>query len=181
MRIETERLILRDWGEGDVDAYAEMLADPLVAQWTNPNRAPMDRQAAWRNLAMVIGHKALRGYSMFAVEEKATGALAGRVGPWQPEGWPGLEIGWTLAPAARGKGYALEAARASAVDAFERLDAQRIVSLVEHDNAASRKVAERLGERLVREGEVQGKPCLVFGLERELARQTDWYDTAIRG
>ena len=64
-------------------------------------------------MALLIGHWQLLGHGLFVVEERATGAFLGRVGPLQPPGYPGFEIAWGLAPAARGKGYAQEAARAA--------------------------------------------------------------------
>ena len=73
----------------------------------------MTRSEAWRNMAMVLGHWQLRGFGLWAVEEQERGVLAGRVGCWQPEGWPGLEIGWTLRRSFWGMGYATEAARAA--------------------------------------------------------------------
>ena len=62
-------------------------------------------------MALFIGHWALRGYGIWVVERE--GALIGRIGLWQPEGWPGLEVGWLLGRDAWGHGYATEAARAS--------------------------------------------------------------------
>ena len=76
-----------------------------------------------------------------------TGAFLGRVGPLQPPGWPGFEIGWALAPAARGKGYAAEAACAAIDWSFETFPLERIVSVIDPRNLASQRVAERLGER----------------------------------
>ena len=68
--------------------------------------------AGWRNAAIMAGHWALHGFGMFVVEEKASGTFVGRVGPVYPPGWPGFEVGWGIATEFRGKGYAVEAARA---------------------------------------------------------------------
>ena len=87
------------------------------------------------------------GYGMFVVEERATGAFLGRIGPLAPPGWPGFEIAWGLAPAARGKGFAQEAARAAIDWSFETFALDRIVSIIHPQNLASQRVAERLGER----------------------------------
>ena len=72
-------------------------------------------------MALVLGHWQLRGFGLWAVEERATGMLAGRVGCWQPEGWPGLEIGWALRREFWGRGYATEAAQSVMADAFFRI------------------------------------------------------------
>jgi RimJ/RimL family protein N-acetyltransferase len=102
--LETERLLLRPLAEADLDDYAAMLADPEVVEFLGT--APADRADAWRHLALLLGHGVLRGWTNNAVVEKATGRFLGRCGLWQPEGWPGLEVGWALARPAWGHGYA---------------------------------------------------------------------------
>ena len=47
-------------------------------------------------MAVFVGHWALRGYGLWAAEERCTGKFVGRIGLWNPEGWPGLEVGWLL-------------------------------------------------------------------------------------
>ena len=163
--LETERLVLREFRESDTDAYAEMLADPEVVRFLGGT--PMSRAEAWRNMSMVIGHRVLRGYGFWAVEERGVGELVGRVGCWRPEGWPGLEVGWTLRRAFWGRGYATEAARASVEYAFTKLDQTRVISLIAPENTASIRVAERLGERPVGEWEVFGTKVIIYGIERE--------------
>ena len=81
--LETERLVLRPLTGDDFDDYAAMTADPQVADGlADPiGRTPSD---AWRNLALFIGHREIRGYSHWAVVERATGRFVGRAGPWQP-------------------------------------------------------------------------------------------------
>jgi RimJ/RimL family protein N-acetyltransferase len=69
----------------------------------------------------------------------------GRIGPWRPEGWPGPEIGWALAPAFWGRGYATEAARASMGWARDRLGWRRVIHLIHPENSPSRALARRLG------------------------------------
>jgi len=143
--LETERLLLRQWRESDLDGFAAMMAEPEVARFLTSDRRPLDRISAWRAMAVFAGHWALKGYGLFVCEEKATGAYVGRVGPWRPEGWYGFEIGWGLSRRAWGKGYATEAALASARWAFETFDLPEIVSVIHVDNKASQRVAQRLG------------------------------------
>jgi RimJ/RimL family protein N-acetyltransferase len=152
--------------ESDTDAYAEMLADPEVMRFLGK---PLPRAEAWRNMALVIGHWQLRGYGFWGVEERASGELVGRVGCWRPEGWPGFEIGWALRRAFWGRGYATEAARASLSYAFTALRQSRVISLIAPDNVNSRRVAERLGEKVEGECEIFGTRVLVYGIARE-----DW-------
>jgi len=144
MQIETDRLTLRLFRETDLDAYAEMCADPVVMRFLAQGR-PASRAESWRHMAMVLGHWTLRGYGMWAVEERSSGEMVGRVGCWMPEGWPGLEIGWTLRRGFWGRGFATEAARASLRYAFDTLGADKVVHLIDPDNAASIRLAERLG------------------------------------
>src|SRR5437764_955005 len=109
--LTTPRLRLRMLREADMDAYAEMVGDPEVMKYIGDGQ-PLARPMAWRNLGLMLGHWALRGYGLLAAEERATGAFVGRIGFWNPEGWPGFELGWMLLDAYRGRGYATEGAKA---------------------------------------------------------------------
>jgi RimJ/RimL family protein N-acetyltransferase len=165
MNIETERLNLRMFRESDTDAYAEMVGDEEVMRFLGGKT--MSRQEAWRNMAMVLGHWHLRGYGFWAVEERASGEMVGRVGCWRPEGWPGLEVGWALRRGFWGRGYATEAARASLEHAFDALGQTHMISLIAPENVNSIRVAERLGERPDGEWEVFGIKVSVYGIDRE--------------
>lgn len=164
--LETERLVLRMFRESDTDAYAEMVSDPEVMRFLGDGQ-PVSRAEAWRNMAMVLGHWHLRGYGMWAVEEKASGEMVGRVGCWRPEGWLGLEVGWTLRRRFWGRGYATEAARASMNYAFTKLDQTRVISLIAPENVNSIRVAERLSERPEGEWDVFGMKVIVYAVGRE--------------
>ena len=112
--IETERLLLRQWHGRDTAPYAAMLSDPGTARFITADGKPVvDAMTGWRHAVVMAGHWALHGAGMFVVEEKSSGRFVGRVGPWSPPGWPGFEVGWGIAREFRGKGYAVEAARAS--------------------------------------------------------------------
>lgn len=142
--LETERLLLRPWREDDLEPYAELSADPEVMRYIGSGRT-LDRDECWRQIAIFIGHWELRGYGPWAVENRADGNLIGRVGLWRPEGWPGLELGWTLARGCWGCGYATEAGRATMDFAWRTVDASELISLIDPANHPSRRVAERLG------------------------------------
>jgi len=114
----------------------------------------------------VLGHWGLRGFGLWAVEERSTGELVGRVGCWRPEGWPGLEIGWTLRRASWGRGYATEAARSALDVALEELKQSHVISMIHSENAASIRVARRLGMRLEGRAELMGYPVVVYGIRR---------------
>jgi RimJ/RimL family protein N-acetyltransferase len=145
--LETERLVLRVPSLDDVDRWAEMMADPNAARFIGGTQP---KTVAWRIVMQVAGAWHLTGVSMFSVIEKQRGVWVGRVGPWQPLGWPGTEVGWALHPDAWGKGYALEAAIATMDYAFETLGWTEIVHCINPENTASQNVASRLGARILR-------------------------------
>ncbi|HSP65379.1 MAG TPA: GNAT family N-acetyltransferase [Candidatus Deferrimicrobium sp.] len=157
----TERLLLRQWRESDLDPFAAMMADPEVSRYlTGPG--PVDRLGAWRSLAMFIGHRVMRGYTHWAIELRETGEFIGRAGPWRPDGWPAVEIGWAIAPAHQGRGYATEAGRVAQQVAWEALAAERLISLVRPENEASIAVVRKLGGELSERIDFAGGPTLVF-------------------
>ena len=170
--LETPRLILRGWRPGDLAPYAAMMAEPGTVRFITRHGRPYSEAETWREVALLIGHWQLLGHGMFVVEERATGAFLGRVGPLQPPGYPGFEIAWGLAPAARGKGYAQEAARAAIGWSFDHFPMTRIISLIHPDNIASRRVAAALGERRTAERFAPfHDPCDIWEMRRE-----DWPD-----
>lgn len=162
--LETDRLLMRPFEEADLDAYAAIVADDEVVRFLG--HQPLDRADAWRQMALFLGHERLRGWTNNAVIGKSGGRLLGRCGLWQPEGWPGLEVGWTFARPAWGHGFATEAATAWRDWAFDVLGVQALVSGVHVDNARSARVAERIGHRRLRELEVRGHPCVLWGQDR---------------
>lgn len=168
-RLETERLILRMFREEDFEAFARITTDPEVQRHLG-NGKPLDRNDAWRNFAAQIGHWALRGYGLFAVEEKATGAFVGRIGFFNPEDWPGFELGWLLARETWGKGFATEAATRCLDFAFTELGQEHVISVIRPENQASIRVAERIGERFERDADVFGTRVHIYGIDRETWR-----------
>lgn len=107
-------------------------------------------------MAMLAGHWLLRGFGSWAVEERATGELAGRLGLHYPEGWPDRELGWALARRFWGRGYALEGCRASLAHAFDDLGWERAISLIHPENLRSKRLAARLGMRYAHLAQVRG-------------------------
>ena len=82
---------------------------------------------------------------MFSVIERDSGRWVGRIGPWQPEGWPGTEVGWGVSRAFAGKGYALEAATAAIDYAVDMLGWDDVIHTIAPTNLRSIRLAERLG------------------------------------
>jgi RimJ/RimL family protein N-acetyltransferase len=171
-RLETERLLLREWNEArDFETYAEMCGDEEIMRYLGGK--PFSRVEAWRHMAYMVGHWQLRGFGHWAVEEKATGEFVGRLGFLEPAGWPAFEIGWTLAKSRWGRGYATEGAGRALEYAFLELGKPHVISLIHPDNAASIAVARRLGETLESRTSVLGIDVEIYGMSREswLARR----------
>ena len=150
----TPRLILRRPEGQDYEAWAAFSAEPDTMRYLG---GVQDRMAAWRTLCAIVGAWDVRGHSMFSVIERATGHWIGRIGPHEPEGWPAPEIGWGIAAAYAGQGYASEAATAATDYAVEVLGWPDVIHTIHPDNAASIALAERLGSRR-REGAVFQHP-----------------------
>jgi len=150
VRLETERLLIREWREADVPLYAAIVADPVVRRFfpeigtLADTRAAIDR-AGERLLVF--------GYSMLAVERKADGALLGLVGlaPLGDElkaiipDAPPAEIGWQLGQRYWGQGYAPEAARAWLDYGFREIGLPQIGAITYEGNLPSRRVMEKIG------------------------------------
>lgn len=168
--LETPRLVLRGWRPEDLEPYAAMMSDAETARFITRRGEPLSKRETWAEMAILIGHWQMLGYGMFVVEERATGAFLGRIGPLELPGWPGFEIAWGLAAAARGRGFAKEAAHAAIDWSFASFALDRIVSIIHPLNLASRRVAESLGERRTTERFTPFRePCDVWELHR-----SDW-------
>ena len=92
--------------------------------------------------------------------------MIGRAGLWFPEGWPEIELGWVIARAHWGNGYAGEASAPGLQLAFEVLGVSHVCSLILPGNLRSIRVAERLGGRFEREMLIGGDQALVYGYQK---------------
>jgi RimJ/RimL family protein N-acetyltransferase len=142
-RLETERLILREYRDSDFDAFAAFYETPR----SRFIGGPLPREMAWRGLATHLGHWALRGFGFWAIEEKESGAFGGHVGLWHPEGWPEPEVGWALMGHAEGRGLAREAAFAARHYAYQTLHWPTAISMIDPENIRSLRLAARMGCR----------------------------------
>ena len=145
--LETARLILRPTSGEDFEAWADFAADEEAARFLG---GPQPRAIAWRAMCTMAGAWVVRGFGMFSVIEKASGRWVGRLGPWQPEEWPGTEVGWGIAREFWGKGYAPEGATAAIDWAFEHLGWTEVIHCIDPCNVNSQAVARRLGSSLLR-------------------------------
>jgi RimJ/RimL family protein N-acetyltransferase len=161
--LETDRLLLRMFREDDLEEYAEIVGDPEVTRYLSDGR-PLARWEAWRQMAMILGHWQLKGYGPWAVQEKSSGRLLGRIGFFNPEGWPGFELGWVLKRDSWGKGYATEGARRALDYGLADMGRDHIISLIHPENLASIRVAERLGEKLEGRTRLFDHDVLIYGI-----------------
>jgi RimJ/RimL family protein N-acetyltransferase len=95
--------------------------------------------------------------------------MIGRIGCWQPEGWPGFEIGWMLRRAYWGHGFATEGAKAAMDYAFGEMQKSHVMSLISPENSASRRVAQKLGEKPEGTTKILAGEVVIYGIRRE-----DW-------
>jgi RimJ/RimL family protein N-acetyltransferase len=147
--LRTPRLILREWRDADAGPFARMSADPLVMEHLLPfaERAASDGFIAWMRR-----HYDEHGFAYWAVELPGEALLIGAIGltrvRFQPLPFaPAVEIGWRLASAYWGRGFATEAARAALDDGFGRLGLKEIVAFTVPANRRSWRLMERLGMR----------------------------------
>ena len=145
--IETERLILRNWRDEDRSVYLATCNTEAVTRHLDGPATADDIDAAFGRIAK---SQEELGFSFWAVERKADGALLGYCGlricddldrPVHGD----VEIGWRLREDAWGQGYAQEAARATFDWAWANLDVHRVVSFTVPANEASWRLMERLG------------------------------------
>lgn len=149
IHLETQRLILRLPRSEDFERYAELHADEEAARHIG---GALLRAPAWRKFLQMPGAWMVQGFAMFSVIEKASGLWLGQAGPWQPEGWPGTEVGWAFHRSAWGKGYATEAATAAIDWAFEHLGWSEVIHTIAPENTASQALAARIGSANLRQG-----------------------------
>jgi len=158
--LTTERLSMRGPVAADFEPVAAFL-DSDRAAWIGGRR---NRADAWRTFAVLVGHWALRGYGMWSVDERATGAFVGMVGLYYPEDWLAPEVGWWIVDAeCEGKGYACEAAVAARRYAFDIVGWPEVFSVIAPENARSIRLAERLGATLDRTVTApNGRPASIY-------------------
>jgi RimJ/RimL family protein N-acetyltransferase len=145
--VDTDRLHLRRFAPGDVDALAVVFAKREV--WEFPYGRPFTRDETAAFVAARIDEYKSCGLSCWLAAERATDRVVGYVGisvpTFLPEILPAVEVGWRFDPDVWGRGYASEGARAALDQSFGPLGLDRVCSLPQSDNTASVRVAERLG------------------------------------
>lgn len=147
--VDTPRLRLRPLAPGDVDALLTYRGDPEVCRYLPFE--PMTRAVLAGRLAGDLGRTRVtedgQGLTL-GVEDRGTGALLGDVVLFlRSREHGGGEIGYVFHPGAGGRGYATEACSALLALAFDVLGLHRVVARLDSRNAASARLAARLGMR----------------------------------
>jgi RimJ/RimL family protein N-acetyltransferase len=180
--LQTDRLLLRGWQVTDVEPLAAINADPRVGEWLGGTLTPeQTRQRVTDYLYAWEEHR----FGMWAVEERRSRRLVGRVGLIHWTDWTAsphdAEIGWTFHPDVWARGYATEAARAALRWAFGERQLVRIISITRPTNLASRRVMDKLGLTYRGEAFWRGFHQVWYGIEWEAgARKAQRFLSGIR-
>lgn len=144
--LRTERLILRRWVDGDRELFADINSDPEVMNYFP---SVLSREESDELADRIEKHFVTRGFGLWALEICDVTSFAGFVGlsvpRFEAKFTPCVEIGWRLARAYWGHGYATEAASATLAFGFDELHLDQIVSFTVPSNVRSRRVMEKLG------------------------------------
>lgn len=162
--LETERLWLRSFRPEDLDDYFVMASDPEVVRYIGPGE-PLTQDLAWQSLAYLLGHWQMKGYGLWALEEKGTGRMIGRAGLYDPPGWPGIELGWMIARSHWRQGLAYEAVSCVLDWYRSQPDKQQLISLIHPDNTPSISLANKLGARFDHKIEIGDVQALQFAFD----------------
>lgn len=165
-RIDTDRLVLRHFGAGDLEAHAATLGDKEVMR--HIGGTALNREDSWRRLMSGVGMWSLIGMGPWAIELKEDGRMVGHVGFFQFEremqpsilGEP--EMGWIFDRSVHGQGIAFEAASTALRWAEQALGAASYPAIIDLENTPSMKLAERLGFVRQADGVYRDSPIAFF-------------------
>lgn len=176
--LRTERLLLRQWRDTDLDPWTALNADPEVREFFSTTLTPAQSAASMRLFRRELDE---RGWGWWAVEVAATGEFIGFTGLDRVEeglAVRGIEVGWRLARSAWGHGYATEGARACLDYGFGTLGESEIFAVAAAGNTRSHAVMRRLGmthdpaddfEDPNEPPDSPSRRCLLFRIRREVA------------
>ena len=180
--LKTDRLILRPWRRDDIRTYSRILQDPdVMRHWGSGMRYRIKRAVAGlvgrfsdiearRALVAMDRHWRKHRFGLWALEDRESGALLGNAGLTVLDAWTGestnIEVGWMLARSAWGRGYAVEAGRASLEFAFDVLQLPRVVSVAFTSNWRSERVMQNLGLKRAGRMRWMGDDVVWYGMDR---------------
>jgi RimJ/RimL family protein N-acetyltransferase len=168
--VETNRLILRHLLIDDLDALWALYCNPNITKYI-PD-APRSREEALGELEWHMhGHPKHPGLGLWATIHKETGKFIGRCGllPWTIDGQPEVEVAYTIAQDYWGQGLATEAAEGILQYGFEKLGLARLICLIDAENIASQRVAEKIGMSFEREARDELGPFWIYSISKNHA------------
>lgn len=149
--IETDRLILRDWKENDLELFRALNADDKVMEYFPNTLAKEETDNFYHLIKQEIKDS---GYGLYAAEVKATGEFIGLIGlhkaTFEADFTPCIEVGWRLKKEAWGNGYATEGAKACIQYAFMELGVKEVYSFTATINHRSENVMKKAGMKYVK-------------------------------
>ena len=166
MQLETKRLILRFFREEDMDAMAQLFANPDFMRFSLGVFTERKQTVAFIEKVMRWDRTGIP--SQFAVVPRGEDAIVGYCGFFQHVEVPGeIEIGYRLHPDYWNRGLITEAARAVRDHGFRDWKLSRVISLIHPENIPSRRVAEKNGMKVEKEITFRGFPTLVYAISRQ--------------
>jgi [ribosomal protein S5]-alanine N-acetyltransferase len=169
-QMQTERLRLRPYRPDDVAPMFAVFGDREVMRFSQSGGDPSLEVTAAR-IQKLIDHQTQFGFSLWVVEDRATGAILGDCGLKQLEDGPEIEVGYRFAKAHWGRGYATEAAAASVRYGFVALALPRIVAVVDPVNVPSCRVIEKIGLPYQHRAHYYGRQLNYYAADRETYRK----------
>lgn len=166
--LETQRILLRHQVIGDLDDLWALYCDPEIIKYI-PD-APRSREEAREELEWhKNGHPRFPELGLWAAIHKETGRFIGRCGllPWEIDGQNEVEIAYTISRDFWGQGLATEAAQAILNYGFVNLNLTRLICLIDEENIASKKVAEKIGMKFEKEGHDEVGSFLLYSIHRK--------------
>jgi ribosomal-protein-alanine N-acetyltransferase len=162
--LETERLILRHFEDDDIEAIYAMRSDEDVMRFI---REPQNRNESANWVKLVSSRWEREQIGFCAIIEKSSGEFSGWCGLWQLKETGEIEIGYAVAKEFWGKGLATEAAIRFLDYGFEKLEPEKIVAVAQPENAASRRVMEKLGMSYDYTGKFYGRDLVHYSITKE--------------
>ncbi len=164
--LETQRLRLRALRLDDFESVHAMWCEPLFYKHILGRAST--HEESWKGIFNATGHWKLLGYGVWALEEKNSGNFSGQLGflNYKRDIVPSLgetpELGWVLNTASHNKGYATEALNAIVAWGDKNLQQRTTCCIIDPENAASIRVADKLGYKEVAQTTYKGEPTIVY-------------------
>lgn len=167
MRLETERLILREFTIDDLDAFAALMADPKVMRFSL--NGPMKNMAQVKEYFQkrILNHYAQYGYGLYAIFYKKDNCFIGSIGLMTQniDDEDKVELGYRLHPQYWGKGLATEACLAICNYAFTQLGLDELISIIDPKNIRSLGVAKRVGMKYLKDASFHNIPVQIYRIK----------------